>query len=199
MSSALLRAIAAEAAWSPVARGSRLLARPAGTRAAYPGAQRGARQSPAADFRPVQMPRRACALQGTAVGIEVRLPGWRAASSAASSAASGKVSEEGCANCSSAIPITSECWNCHERHGDEGCSGTKFCGGCGAVQPPDETVSYFTLLDVPEERFDLDTTALEGRYKDMMREMHPDRYMQRSPTEQGFSTVRLHDRPPWQS
>jgi len=27
-----------------------------------------------------------------------------------------------------------------------------FCGGCGAMQPPDETVSFFTLLEVPEER-----------------------------------------------
>ena len=194
MASTLLRAIAAEAAWTPVAQGSRqlrLLARPAGTLAAYPGVQPGARRSPAAAFRTVQMPRRAGTLQRRpAAGIELRFHSWRAASSAvASSAASGTVSEEGCASCPTAIPKLSECWNCQERHGDAGCSGTMFCGGCGAMQPPDDTVSYFTLLEVPEERFDINTTALEGQYKSMIRELHPDRHMDKSRTEQGFSTV----------
>ena len=57
------------------------------------------------------------------------------------------------------------------------------------MQPPAKGCNYFELLGVKTELFDLDTQQLEKRYKMLMAQLHPDRFMQKSQTEQQFSLV----------
>ena len=172
-----MRTMTAEARWLQVARGSRMVISPKLDRV-YPRELFGARQ--AAGF----------------ASLRFRPPfgaGWLTASGrlvSSEAAVQPKADKTGCADCPTSMPKVSECWNCNERHSDSGCTGALFCHGCGAMQPPDPSLSYFTLLAVPGEGFDLDKKSLEEQYKNLMRELHSDRYMQKSPTEQAFSSVR---------
>jgi molecular chaperone HscB len=50
-----------------------------------------------------------------------------------------------------------------------------LCAGCGAVQPPDLAADHFRVFGLPR-KFDLDTTDLERRYKEMTKVLHPDRF-----------------------
>ena len=62
------------------------------------------------------------------------------------------------------------CWSC-EKSAGEGVT----CGACGALQPPDASADHFQVLGV-ERRFALDREALERRYKELTRVLHPDRF-----------------------
>lgn len=62
------------------------------------------------------------------------------------------------------------CWSC-ERPGGDGA----FCDKCGAVQPPRAGRSHFSVLDTASS-FDIDAAALEARFKEMARKLHPDRF-----------------------
>jgi molecular chaperone HscB len=50
-----------------------------------------------------------------------------------------------------------------------------FCGGCGAIQPPDPGADHFAVLGVARA-FAVDVSELERRYKDLARQAHPDRF-----------------------
>ena len=62
------------------------------------------------------------------------------------------------------------CWSCQKAAGNDG-----FCVGCGAVQPPDVKADYFAVLGVARA-FALDEVALERRYKELTKQLHPDRF-----------------------
>lgn len=69
------------------------------------------------------------------------------------------------------------CWSCEKD------AGTAALCACGAPQPvathgiqPD----YFAVLGV-ERRFEQDVAALEARYKDLSRKLHPDRFARGDP------------------
>jgi molecular chaperone HscB len=62
------------------------------------------------------------------------------------------------------------CWSC-ERAAGVGIT----CSHCGAILPPDTKADFFTVLGV-ERRYDLDLSDLEGRYRDLSRKLHPDRF-----------------------
>src|SRR5439155_13136426 len=62
------------------------------------------------------------------------------------------------------------CWSC-EKNAGEGLT----CAACGALQPPDPRADHFQVLGV-ERRFAVDLGALERRYKEMTRVLHPDRF-----------------------
>lgn len=49
--------------------------------------------------------------------------------------------------------------------------------------------NFFELLGEEEETFTIDVKALDARYKKMMSQMHPDKFMQKSPTEQQLSAT----------
>jgi molecular chaperone HscB len=62
------------------------------------------------------------------------------------------------------------CWSC-EKNSGEG----MFCGACGAILPPEPAADHFRVLGVARG-FDVDLAELERRYKDLTRQVHPDRF-----------------------
>jgi molecular chaperone HscB len=62
------------------------------------------------------------------------------------------------------------CWSC-EKSAGEGLT----CAACGAITPPDSRADRFQVLGV-ERRFAVDLAAVERRYKEMTRVLHPDRF-----------------------
>jgi len=67
------------------------------------------------------------------------------------------------------------CWQC-----EKSTAGGLFCAHCGAVLPADPAVDYFqTLGETP--RFALDAKAVERRFKEAARKVHPDKFAQADP------------------
>ncbi len=62
------------------------------------------------------------------------------------------------------------CWSCEKAAG-----GGMDCVHCGALQPAVPTEDYFSVLGVPRQ-FDVDVGALERRYRELTRKLHPDRF-----------------------
>ncbi|KAM9622610.1 iron-sulfur cluster co-chaperone protein HscB isoform 2-T2 [Trichechus inunguis] len=54
-----------------------------------------------------------------------------------------------------------------------------FCPQCRALQPPDPTRDYFSLMDC-NRSFRVDTTKLQHRYQQLQRLVHPDFFSRRS-------------------
>jgi molecular chaperone HscB len=76
------------------------------------------------------------------------------------------------------------CWSC-EKNAGEGVT----CPSCGAVQPPDAAADHFQVLGV-ERGFALDREALERRYKELTRVLHPDRFARAEPRARRASLAR---------
>jgi molecular chaperone HscB len=76
------------------------------------------------------------------------------------------------------------CWSCQKAAGDDG-----FCAGCGAVQPPDPKADYFRVLGVAPT-FAVDEAALEQRYKELTKLLHPDRFARADPQARRASLER---------
>jgi molecular chaperone HscB len=85
------------------------------------------------------------------------------------------------------------CWSCEK---DAGAGA--LCGACGAPQPVSThgaREDHFAVLGV-ERRYDLDAGALEARYKELSRKLHPDRFARSDPRARRASlqrTVQLND------
>ncbi|XP_047418602.1 iron-sulfur cluster co-chaperone protein HscB isoform X1 [Sciurus carolinensis] len=77
------------------------------------------------------------------------------------------------------------CWNCGGP-GGPGPGDGFFCQQCRALQPPDPTRDYFSLMDC-NRSFRVDTTKLQNRFQQLQRLVHPDFFSQRSQTEKDFS------------
>ncbi|XP_045881784.1 iron-sulfur cluster co-chaperone protein HscB isoform X1 [Meles meles] len=78
-----------------------------------------------------------------------------------------------------------QCWNCGGPGSPMRGDGF-FCPQCRALQPPDPTRDYFSLLDC-NRAFRVDTAKLQTRYQELQRLVHPDFFSQRSQTEKDFS------------
>jgi molecular chaperone HscB len=87
-------------------------------------------------------------------------------------------------------PDESSCWNCGEVYAlvEGKANKPMFCGKCDSIQPPAEKADLFELFGIVH-RFDVDTKDLERRYKKMMAQLHPDRFMQKSEEEQRYSSA----------
>jgi molecular chaperone HscB len=82
------------------------------------------------------------------------------------------------------------CWSCERESG-----GGATCASCGALQPPDERADHFTVLGVAR-RYDVDVGDLERRYKELSRQLHPDRFAKADPRARRASlgrTVQLNE------
>ncbi|XP_011851126.1 PREDICTED: iron-sulfur cluster co-chaperone protein HscB, mitochondrial [Mandrillus leucophaeus] len=77
------------------------------------------------------------------------------------------------------------CWNCGGPWGS-GREDRFFCPQCRALQAPDPTRDYFSLMDC-NRSFRVDTAKLQHRYQQLQRLVHPDFFSQRSQTEKDFS------------
>ena len=62
------------------------------------------------------------------------------------------------------------CWQCGSEHAPD-----LFCPACSAIQPIPEQADYFAILGLPR-RLTVDAEALQQRYYDLHRRLHPDRY-----------------------
>ncbi|HEY2900991.1 MAG TPA: Fe-S protein assembly co-chaperone HscB [Polyangia bacterium] len=62
------------------------------------------------------------------------------------------------------------CWSCEKAAG-----GGMECAHCGALQPVDPAADFFAVMGV-DRRFDVDFAALEQRYRELTRKLHPDRF-----------------------
>ncbi|XP_008852370.1 iron-sulfur cluster co-chaperone protein HscB isoform X2 [Nannospalax galili] len=77
------------------------------------------------------------------------------------------------------------CWRCGGA-GGPGRGNGFFCQHCGALQPPDPTRDYFSLMDC-NRSFSVDIGKLQHRYQQLQRLVHPDFFSQKSQTEKDFS------------
>lgn len=68
-----------------------------------------------------------------------------------------------------------KCWKCGNNVDNK--EQLFFCK-CGVVQSIKE-VDYFELMGIPES-FDIDLTSLTQRYRDLQRQLHPDKYTLKS-------------------
>lgn len=67
------------------------------------------------------------------------------------------------------------CWSC-EKEGGKG----PFCASCKAVLPPEAADDRFAVLGLPR-KFEVDLGAAEAAYKDLSRQLHPDRFAKADP------------------
>jgi molecular chaperone HscB len=76
------------------------------------------------------------------------------------------------------------CWSCQREGGT-----APLCAACGALQPPDDAADLFTVLGVPP-RYAVDLAAAEASYKDLSRQVHPDRFATADPRARRASLAR---------
>ena len=62
------------------------------------------------------------------------------------------------------------CWSCEKDAG----SGV-LCQACAAIQPAEAGLDHFAVLGA-QPRFDVDEVELERRYRELSRQVHPDRF-----------------------
>jgi len=82
------------------------------------------------------------------------------------------------------------CWSC-EREAGQGV----LCAHCRAVQPPDEGADAFAVLGVPVA-YGVDLAAAEAAFKQLSRQVHPDRFAKADPRARKAAlgrTVQLND------
>jgi molecular chaperone HscB len=77
------------------------------------------------------------------------------------------------------------CWSCHGATAQ----GAPFCGSCRKLQPLARTEDSFSLFDLPRE-FALDPRVLEQRFRDLSRQLHPDRFARAEPRERRIALER---------
>ena len=76
------------------------------------------------------------------------------------------------------------CWSCQKQAG-----AAPLCAACGALQPPDDAADLFAVLGLPA-RYAVDLAAGEAAYKDLSRQVHPDRYATADPRARRASLAR---------
>jgi molecular chaperone HscB len=82
------------------------------------------------------------------------------------------------------------CWSC-EKEGGKG----PFCAACKTILPPDAGTDRFAVLGLPR-KFEVDLGAAETVYKDLSRQLHPDRFAKADPRARKAAlarTVELND------
>ncbi|NGZ06802.1 MAG: Fe-S protein assembly co-chaperone HscB [Magnetococcales bacterium] len=85
---------------------------------------------------------------------------------------------------------TQLCWSCRGPTP----AGVQ-CTTCRALLPPAPDLDFFALFGL-ERAFELEMTTLETRHRTLQRQLHPDFFAQRSPTERRLSlewTTRLNE------
>jgi molecular chaperone HscB len=77
------------------------------------------------------------------------------------------------------------CWSCKSDLGE----ARVFCPACRKIQPVRRTEDFFSLLGLPRE-YALDVAELERRFRDLSRQLHPDRFARAEPRERRLSLER---------
>ena len=76
------------------------------------------------------------------------------------------------------------CWSCQKN-----VEAAEFCSGCSAILPFEGRPDRFVLLGAPK-RFSQDMEALERRYKEAARAVHPDKFARADAQAKRISTQR---------
>jgi molecular chaperone HscB len=79
------------------------------------------------------------------------------------------------------------CWACERA--TEPAPGEATCSFCGALLPVDQAADHFSVFGLPR-RYDVDVGALEARYLELTRKLHPDRFAKADPRERRASLGR---------
>jgi molecular chaperone HscB len=79
------------------------------------------------------------------------------------------------------------CWACERAA--EPAPGEATCPFCQALLPVDQTADHFSIFGLPR-RHDVDVGALESRYRELTRKLHPDRFAKADPRERRASLGR---------
>ncbi len=77
------------------------------------------------------------------------------------------------------------CWHCHQTS-----SGDPLCSHCATIQPVGVEVDYFSLLGLKAKKMRLEPESLEKTFYALSRQVHPDRYQNRSPKEREIAEER---------
>jgi molecular chaperone HscB len=77
------------------------------------------------------------------------------------------------------------CWSCKSDLGE----GRVFCPACTKIQPVGRSEDYFSVLGLPRE-YAFDPAALERRFRDLSRQLHPDRFARAEARERRLSLER---------
>ncbi len=77
------------------------------------------------------------------------------------------------------------CWHCRS----DAPEGAIFCPACRKIQPVGRKEDYFSLLGL-ERSYDLDPAALDRSFRDLSRQLHPDRFARAEPRERRLSLER---------
>jgi molecular chaperone HscB len=77
------------------------------------------------------------------------------------------------------------CWSCKA----DVANGTLFCPSCRKIQPVGRGEDPFSLLGLARE-FAIDTGALERSFRELSRQLHPDRFARAEPRERRLSLER---------
>ncbi|XP_075161873.1 iron-sulfur cluster co-chaperone protein HscB-like protein, mitochondrial [Haematobia irritans] len=75
-------------------------------------------------------------------------------------------------------PANKECWNCKKD-----VTQTMICQHCKYIQDVNSNVNYFELLDFPQS-FELETSSLTKRFRQLQSLVHPDKFSNKSSREQ---------------
>jgi molecular chaperone HscB len=76
------------------------------------------------------------------------------------------------------------CWSCEREAG-----AAPLCAACGALQPPDDEADFFAVLGQPA-RYAVDLAAAEAAFKQLSRQVHPDRFATADPRARRASLAR---------
>jgi molecular chaperone HscB len=77
------------------------------------------------------------------------------------------------------------CWSCKA----EVAEGTVLCPSCRKIQPVGRNEDHFSLLGIDRE-YALDPALLDRRFRDLSRQLHPDRFARAEPRERRLSLER---------
>jgi molecular chaperone HscB len=77
------------------------------------------------------------------------------------------------------------CWSCQLDLAER----SALCPTCRKIQPVGRGEDYFSLLGLPRE-FGLDVAELDRRFRDLSRQLHPDRFAKAEPRERRLSLER---------
>jgi molecular chaperone HscB len=77
------------------------------------------------------------------------------------------------------------CWSCKADPGE----GHLFCPACRKIQPVGRNEDFFSLLGLPRE-YALDRSELQRRFRELSRQLHPDRFARAEARERRLSLER---------
>ncbi|KAI4369139.1 hypothetical protein MLD38_017622 [Melastoma candidum] len=80
-----------------------------------------------------------------------------------------------------------ECWNCGSSFSSVRTTPSLVCKSCRSVQPVDYSIDYFRIFGI-EKRYEIeDLDALEGKYKEWQKKLHPDLVHSKSQRERDYA------------